>query len=117
VEKILIVDDDAQFRRVLRTVLNICGYEVHASADGTEALDAMSAEVPDLVLLDWHMPGLDGLQVCRALRTHSKVPVIMVSSLPSLSKQEVIAAGANDFLPKPFSTQDLLDRIDALLHG
>ena len=113
--RILIVDDDPQFRRTLHLALDACGYEAGDAADGEEALDAVAAGVPDLIVLDWHLPGMDGIQTCRALRAHSDVPVIMVSGNRSNSKEAALKAGANDYLAKPFAMNELLTRIESAL--
>jgi two-component system KDP operon response regulator KdpE len=115
VPRILIVDDDPQFRRALRLGLTSHGYEVSDAADAKEALDSVASRAPDLIVLDWHLPTLDGIQTCRALRAHSDVPVIMASGNRSDSKQVAVGAGATDYLPKPFSINELLMRIEAVL--
>jgi two-component system, OmpR family, KDP operon response regulator KdpE len=115
VARILIVDDDPHFLRTLRLALDSHGYEVDAAADGRQALDAVAARVPDLVVLDWHLPRMDGIQTCQALRAQSDVPVIMVSGNRSNSKDTALDAGANDYLSKPFSIGDLLARIESAL--
>jgi DNA-binding response OmpR family regulator len=113
--RILIVDDDAQFRRTMRIALTALGHEISEAAGGAEALDLISARAPDLVLLDWFMPGMGGLETCRAIHTRSQVPVVVVSSDRLLTKAKVGVAGATDFLAKPFSITDLLAHIDAAL--
>jgi DNA-binding response OmpR family regulator len=115
VARILIVDDDPQFRRALRLALSSCGYEVDDAANGREALASVAATNPDLMVLDWQLPGLDGIQTCRALRASSDVPVIMVSGNRSNLKEIALNAGANDYLAKPFSINELLTRIGAAL--
>ena len=114
--RILVVDDDAQFRRALHLGLSAHGYEVGDAADGKEALSALAA-APDLVVLDWQLPGIDGIQTCRMLRLISDVPVIMASGNRSNSKEAALEAGANDYLAKPFSMNQLLIRIQAALKG
>ena len=113
--RILIVDDDSRFRRTLRLALASHGYEVEDAVDGKEALDLVGTKAPDLVVLDWHMPGMDGIQMCAVLRTSSAVPVIMVSGNRSNSKASALKAGATDYLAKPFSINDLVTRIEAAL--
>ena len=115
--RILVVDDDAQFRRTLHLGLNAHGYEVGDAADGKEALSALAASAPDLVVLDWQLPGMDGIQTCRMLRLSSDVPVIMASGNRSNSKEVALEAGANDYLAKPFSMKELLIRIQSALKG
>ncbi len=115
VEKILIIDDQAQFRRALRVALGVNGYEVREAGNATDALNLMRTEIPDLVLLDWQMQGLDGLQTCGAIRDRSDVPIIMVTSKPG-GRSQALAAGAIDYLTKPFSVEDLLACIKSALH-
>ncbi len=113
--RILIVDDDAHFRRTLRVALKALGHEIAEAANGVEALDLIQARALDLVLLDWRMPGLGGLDTCRAIHARSHVPVVVVSSDKSLVESELESAGASGFLTKPFSIVDLLARIDVAL--
>jgi DNA-binding response OmpR family regulator len=115
VSRILIVDDDPQFRRVLRIGLRSHGYEVSDALDAQEALDSVVASPPDLIVLDWDLPKLDGIKTCRALRANSDVPVIMASGNRPNSKQVALEAGATDFLAKPFSIDALTMRIEASL--
>lgn len=113
-EKILIIDDQPQFRLALRLALGANGYEIREAASGSDALNLMQTEVPDLVLLDWQMPGIDGLQTCRAIRIGSEVPIIMVTSKRG-RRSQALAAGANDYLTKPFRVEDLLSRVESAL--
>jgi DNA-binding response OmpR family regulator len=115
VTHILLVDDDARFRRTLRLALDSSGYQVGVAANGAEALDAAAAKAPDLVVLDWHMPEFDGLRTCRALRATSDVPIIMISADRSHSREVALKAGAADYLTKPFSLEDLLGLIESAL--
>jgi two-component system KDP operon response regulator KdpE len=112
--KILVVDDEAQVRRALRAVLNGYGCTVIESADGEEALAEVKADRPDLVLLDFNLPGITGLEVCKRIRQLSDVPIIMVTVRDS-EKDKVLAldGGADDYLVKPFGTQELLARVRA----
>jgi two-component system KDP operon response regulator KdpE len=113
---ILIVDDEPQIRRVMRTTLTGEGYAVVEARDGSEALEKLHSERPDLILLDMNMPVLDGLQACREIRSSSEVPIIMLT-VRSAEKDKVRAldAGADDYVVKPFSIQELLARVRALL--
>jgi two-component system, OmpR family, KDP operon response regulator KdpE len=113
---ILVVDDEPQIRRVMRTTLTAEGYAVIGARDGAEALEKLRSERPDLVLLDMNMPVLDGLQACREIRSGSEVPIIMLT-VRSAEKDKVRAldAGADDYVVKPFSIQELLARVRALL--
>ncbi len=114
--KILVVDDDPQIRRVMRATLVAHKYEVTEARDGAEALAKISAEMPDLVLLDMNMPGLGGLETCQHLRSGSDVPIVILSVRNS-EKDKVAAldAGADDYVTKPFGIEELLARIRAAL--
>jgi two-component system KDP operon response regulator KdpE len=113
---ILVVDDEPQIRRVLRTTLTAEGYTIAEASDGTEALEKVRTIKPDLILLDMNMPGLDGLQTCREIRSDSEVPIIVLT-VRSAEKDKVRAldAGADDYVVKPFGIQELLARVRALL--
>jgi two-component system, OmpR family, KDP operon response regulator KdpE len=113
---ILIVDDEPQIRRVLRSTLSSEGYTVVEARDGQEALEKLRAERPDLILLDVNMPVLDGLEACRQIRATSRVPVIMLT-VRGAEKDKVRAldAGADDYVVKPFGIQELLARVRAAL--
>ena len=113
---ILVVDDEPQIRRVLRTTLTAEGYTIVEARDGTEAFEKVRSVKPDLILLDMNMPGLDGLQTCREIRSGSEVPIIMLT-VRSAEKDKVRAldAGADDYVVKPFGIQELLARVRALL--
>jgi len=113
---ILIVDDDAQIRRVMRTTLISRGYEVGDARSGEEALEKMRAQHYDLVLLDINMPGMGGLEACRALRRGSDAAIIMLTIRNTeADKVEALDAGADDYVTKPFGTPELLARIRAAL--
>ena len=114
--KILVVDDAPQVRRVMRTSLTAQGYTVYEARNGEEALAGMRATPPDLVLLDVNMPVMDGLTACREIRTHSQVPIIMLT-VRSAERDKVAAldAGADDYVVKPFGMPELLARIRAAL--
>lgn len=111
---ILIVDDQPQFRRVLRLALCVNGYEIREAGSGADAMELLRTESPDLVLLDWQMPEADGISVCRAIRAMYKVPIIMVTSRQD-GRSQAIAAGANDYITKPFHVGDLLTHIESAL--
>ena len=114
--RILVVDDDPQIRRVMRATLVAQSYEVIEARTGEEALEAVGRELPSLVLLDMNMPGIGGLETCRALRSGSDIPVIILS-VRNTEKDKVAAldAGADDYVTKPFSIQELMARIRAAL--
>jgi DNA-binding response OmpR family regulator len=115
VARILVVDDDERFGRTVHITLQLAGHEVSQAVDGQQALDAARALPPDLILLDWEMPRMNGIQMCLALRAVSSVPVVMFSGNRSNSKQTALDAGANAFLNKPFSSQDLLTQVESAL--
>jgi two-component system KDP operon response regulator KdpE len=115
-ERILIVDDEPQIRRTLRATLVPQGYEVADAASGEEALDAIREKMPDLVLLDLNMPGMGGLEACRAIRDVSDVAIIVVTVRDAEpDKVRVLDAGADDYVTKPFGMPELLARIRAAL--
>jgi len=114
--RILVVDDEPQIRRVLRATLTGHGYEFHEARTGEEALEAIRASRFDLVLLDVNMPGMGGLETCRAIRSGSEVAIIMLTVRDSeQDKVAALDAGADDYVTKPFSTPELLARIRAAL--
>jgi two-component system KDP operon response regulator KdpE len=114
--KILVVDDEPQIRRVMRTVLSRHGYEVVDARSGSEAMARLREELPDLILLDLNLPGIGGLEACRAIRAGSEVPIIILSVRNSeKDKVEALDAGADDYVSKPFSMEELLARIRATL--
>jgi two-component system KDP operon response regulator KdpE len=114
--RILVVDDEPQIRRVLRATLTSHGYEFYEARTGEEALEAIRANRFDLILLDMNMPGMGGLEACRAIRSGSEVAIIMLTVRDS--EQDKVAsldAGADDYVTKPFSSPELLARIRAAL--
>jgi two-component system KDP operon response regulator KdpE len=114
--RILVVDDEPQIRRVLRATLTGHGYEFHEARTGEEALEAIRANRFDLVLLDVNMPGMGGLEACRAIRAGSEVAIIMLTVRDSeQDKVAALDAGADDYITKPFSTPELMARIRAAL--
>jgi len=114
--RILVVDDEPQIRRIMRTELTSAGYEVDDAKTGEEALGKVREFRPDLVLLDINMPGMGGLAACRAIRADANVALIMLTvHNTEAAKVEALDAGADDFVTKPFSTPELLARIRAAL--
>lgn len=113
--KLLIADDDPQMLRALRITLAAHGYDVSTASDGRAALDAAIRWHPDLVVLDLGMPGLTGLEVIEAMRGWTDVPILVVSGRSeSWDKVEALDAGADDYVTKPFSADELLARLRAL---
>jgi two-component system KDP operon response regulator KdpE len=117
--RVLVVDDDPQIRRVMRTTLSANGYEVSDVRSGEEALEKLHAASYDLVLLDINMPGMGGIEACQALRQSrhgSELAIIMLTVRNTeRDKVEALDAGADDYVAKPFSTPELLARIRAAL--
>lgn len=114
--RILIVDDDPAIRKFIRANLEARSYQVFLAADGEEGIKIIEAELPDLVLLDIMMPGVDGLEVCRRIRTWSEIPIIILSAREGeMDKVKCLDCGADDYLTKPFSLAELLARIKAVL--
>lgn len=114
--KILVVDDEPQIRRIMRTTLTAEGYAVYDARSGEEALDAVREQRFDLVLLDVNMPGMGGLEACRSIRSTSDTAIIMLT-VRSAEEDKVAAldAGADDYVTKPFGMPELLARIRAAL--
>jgi len=114
--RILVVDDDPQIRRAMRTTLSARGYEVGDARTGEEGLDELRSGAYDLVLLDMNMPGMGGIETCRLIRSGSEIAIIMLTvSSAEKDKVEALDAGADDYITKPFSTPELLARIRATL--
>ncbi|HLW76707.1 MAG TPA: response regulator transcription factor [Bryobacteraceae bacterium] len=114
--RILVVDDEPQIRRILRTTLTGAGYEVEDAKTGEEALSKLREYRPDLVLLDINMPGMSGIETCREMRADPNVAIVMLTVHDTeAAKVEALDAGADDFVTKPFSTPELMARIRAAL--
>ena len=114
--RILVVDDEPQIRRVLRTTLSAKGYEIFDAKSGEEALEAIRKQRFDLILLDMNMPGMGGLEACREIRATSEVAIIMLTVRNSeQDKVTALDAGADDYVTKPFGIPELLARIRAAL--
>jgi two-component system KDP operon response regulator KdpE len=111
---ILVVDDEAQIARVLKTTLSARGYGIRIASDGNEALREMKSWAPDLIITDLRMPNMDGLELCRRVRAQSRVPIIVLSVKGEEAvKVEALDAGADDYVTKPFSINELLARVRA----
>ena len=114
--KILVVDDESQITRVLRTSLSSHAYDVRVANDGETALEIMKDWTPDLVITDLSMPNMDGLELTRRLRSSSKVPILVLSVRgEERTKVQALDAGADDYVTKPFSMVELLARVRASL--
>jgi two-component system KDP operon response regulator KdpE len=114
--RILVVDDDPQIRRVMRVTLTGQSYEVDDARNGEAALEKLREQRFDLVLLDMNMPGLGGLETCRAIRAQSDVGIIMLTVHDTESdKVDALDAGADDYVTKPYNSPELLARIRAAL--
>jgi two-component system OmpR family response regulator len=115
-QKVLVVDDDPHLREVVRFALAKAGFHVVEAADGREALASFAAAAPDLVVLDIVLPGMDGTEVCRQLRTTSRVPIVFLSSRDDEVDRIVgLELGGDDYLTKPFSPRELVARVRAVL--
>ena len=113
---ILVVDDEQQITRVLKTTLSSQGYGIRTAADGMQALHEMKGWLPDLVITDLRMPNMDGLALCRAIRAESRVPIIVLSVKGEEAiKVEALDAGADDYITKPFNVNELMARVRAAL--
>ena len=115
-KRVLVVDDEATVRDIVRRYLVADGFEVAEAADGPQALDQARALLPDLVVLDVLMPGMDGLEVLRRLRTATDVPVILLTArAEEVDKLVGLSVGADDYVTKPFSPRELVARVRAVL--
>jgi two-component system KDP operon response regulator KdpE len=114
--KILIVDDESNITRVLRRSLGAHRYEVRTAADGESALETFHDFQPDLIITDLNMPEMNGIELCRAIRKESEVPIIVLSVKgEEKTKVEALDAGADDYITKPFGIDELLARVRATL--
>src|ERR1044072_6765910 len=115
-KRILVVDDETQITRVLRTTLSAHGYEIRVANDGETALEIAKDFAPDLVITDLAMPNMNGIELCRQLRKTSQGAILVLSVRgEERSKVEALDSGADDYITKPFSTGELLARIRAVL--
>jgi two-component system, OmpR family, response regulator RegX3 len=114
--KVLVVEDEKNLREPLVYLLEKEGYQVVAVDSGTAALDVFRTEAPDLILLDLMLPGINGNEVCRQIRTESNVPIIMLTAKDTeIDKVVGLEIGADDYVTKPYSTRELLARMKAVL--
>jgi two-component system, OmpR family, KDP operon response regulator KdpE len=114
--RILVVDDETQITRVLKTTLSSHGYEVKTAQDGESGFDAAMDWLPDLIISDLSMPRMSGIELCRSVRERSQVPIIVLSVRgEEKTKIDALDAGADDYVTKPFSVHELLARVRANL--
>ncbi len=114
-ERVLVVEDEARIAQFIERGLIYEGYRVTVARDGKTGLTTARDNPPDLVILDWMLPGLDGLEVCKRLRAASEVPILMLTAKDDVNDRVTgLDAGADDYLVKPFSVDELLARIRAL---
>lgn len=115
-KKIVVVDDERPISDILEFNLEKEGYEVHSAYDGNDALELILEVVPDIVLLDIMLPGMDGMEVCREVRKKHDMPIIMLTAKDSeIDKVLGLELGADDYVTKPFSTRELIARVKANL--
>ena len=114
--RILIADDDAQIREVLRIALTKAGHETSEASDGRLALQAALADAPELLILDIGMPEMDGLEVCRQIRKSSELPILFLTAQgDEIDRVVGLEMGADDYVPKPFSPREVVARVRAIL--
>jgi two-component system KDP operon response regulator KdpE len=114
--RVLVVDDEPQITRVLKTVLSSQGYQVRTAAEGEAALSSFKDWSPELVITDLYMPHMDGVELCRRIRAMSTVPIIVLSVRgEERSKVEALDSGADDYVTKPFGIDELMARVRAAL--
>ena len=115
-QKILIIEDDKSVQQLIRMYLVNDGFEVIFSMDGKEGLDKALNDNPDLILLDLNLPKIDGIEICKKVRTNSDIPIIMVTAkIEELDRLEGLENGADDYITKPFSPRELVARVKAVL--
>ena len=114
--RVLVVDDEPQITRVLRTVLTSQGYQVRTAGEGESALSSFNEWRPELVITDLYMPRMDGVELCRRIRAVSNVPIIVLSVKgEERTKVEALDSGADDYVTKPFGIDELMARVRAAL--
>jgi DNA-binding response OmpR family regulator len=115
-KKILLVDDEPEILEICRDYLKASSYDVVTANDGLQGLSSFRREKPDLIVLDWMMPGMDGPEVCHAIRRESNVPIIMLTArVEETDKLIGLEIGADDYITKPFSPRELVARVRVVL--
>jgi two-component system response regulator MprA len=115
-ERVLVIEDEERILQFLRRGLAYEGYRVETATDGTAGLAIARETPPDIVILDWMLPGIDGLEVCRRLRAAGNVPILMLTAKDAVADRvQGLDSGADDYLVKPFEFDELLARVRALL--
>lgn len=115
-KKILVVDDEEKIREMIKNYLANEGFEIIEASSGDEALDSVKKEKPSLIVLDWMLPGMSGLEVCKSIRSQSNVPIIMLTArTEEVDKLLGLELGADDYITKPFSLRELAARIRVVL--
>lgn len=115
-ERVLIIEDDEAIVRILRRGLTLEGYQVDAAYDGESGLIAARNHNPDLIILDWMLPGIDGLEVCQRLRTYGSIPILVLTAKDTVQDRVLgLDSGADDYMVKPFELDELTARVRALL--
>ena len=115
-KKILLVDDEPEILEICRDYLKASGYDVVTAKDGLQGFSSFRREKPDLVVLDWMMPEMDGIDVCRAIRREGNVPIIMLTArVEETDKLIGLELGADDYMTKPFSPRELVARVKVVL--
>lgn len=114
--RILVVDDDLKLVEMLRRALTFAGYQVNEAFDGQTALETAAVFNPDLVILDWMLPGMNGIEVCRRMQAAGDMRILMLTAKDTVDdKVSGLQAGADDYLTKPFAIKELLARVEVLL--
>ena len=115
-QRVLVVEDDRKISDLLQNYLRASGYEAEAAYDGRDALRQIERQAPDAVILDWMLPGMDGISVCKAVRAFSDVPILMLTArIDEVDRLLGLDTGADDYVCKPFAPREVIARIRALL--
>src|SRR3989344_5615674 len=116
---VVVIDDHVDFLKALKSLMTASGYTVETTDEGKTGIRLVCETTPDIVILDWNLPDISGLEVCKFLRSHkptSKIPIIMLTAFNEINqKVSAFQNGADDYITKPFNNQELLARIEAVL--